>query len=92
MYRKILLTLFIVTLLLSLVACTPRKVTSTPNAGLANPASVHCEEHDGKVDIRADASGAQTGFCVFPNGSECDEWAYYRNECAPATKVPASTP
>jgi hypothetical protein len=35
------------------------------------------------------------GICVFPNGSECDEWAYYRNECAPGdsvTQVPVSTP
>ncbi len=92
MFRKILLTLFIVIIVLSMVACTPRKVTSTPKAGLPNPASVYCEEQGGKVDIRMDASGAQAGVCVFPNGSECDEWAYYRKECAPATQVPTSTP
>ncbi len=90
MFRRISLTLFIVIIVLSLVACTPRKVTSTPKAALPNPASVYCEEHGGKVDIHTDASGAQAGVCVFPNGSECDEWAYYRNECAPATEAPMS--
>ncbi len=91
MFRKILFTLFIVTLILSLAACTPRKVKSTP-PGLPNPASVYCEEQGGKVDIRTDSSGAQSGACVFPNGSECDEWAYYRNECAPATEVSTAAP
>lgn len=49
--------------------------------GLPNPASVYCEEQGGKVEIQTDASGAQTGICVFPDGSACDEWAYYRGEC-----------
>lgn len=95
MFRKILFTLFIVIIVLSLAACTPRRVKSTPKAGLPNPASVYCEEHGGRLDIRQDATGGQVGICVFPNGSECDEWAYYRNECAPGdsvTQVPVSTP
>jgi putative hemolysin len=50
--------------------------------GLANPASVYCEEQGGTVDIR-DEEGGQTGYCVFDNGSECEEWAYFRGECAP---------
>ncbi len=54
------------------------------NAGLANPASVYCEEQGGTLDIRNEAGG-QTGYCVFPDGSECEEWAYYRGECAPAS-------
>jgi len=50
------------------------------NSGLANPASAFCEEGGGKVDIREEADG-QVGYCVFPDGSECEEWAYYRGEC-----------
>lgn len=50
-------------------------------AGMANPAAVHCEEHGGKVEVRAAAGGDQYGVCIFADGSECDEWAFYRGEC-----------
>jgi putative hemolysin len=59
-------------------------VTVAPGpAGLPNPASVFCEERGGMVEIRSDAEGGQVGYCVFPEGSECEEWAYYRGECVP---------
>lgn len=48
---------------------------------IANPASVYCEEQEGKVDIRTAADGSQTGYCIFPAGGECEEWAFYRDEC-----------
>ena len=51
--------------------------------GLANPASVYCEEQGGKVDIRTATDGSQSGFCIFPDGSECDEWAYFQGQCKP---------
>ena len=30
-------------------------------------------------------AGGTAGYCVFPDGSECEEWAYFRNECQPGT-------
>lgn len=51
------------------------------DTGLANPASVFCEEQGGTLEIRTDEAG-QYGVCVFDDGSECEEWAYYRGECA----------
>ena len=96
MSRKILLSLLIGYMVSLLASCEWRRVTPTPGAGIPNPASVFCEEHGGKLDIRTDSSGGQVGICVFANGSECDEWAYYRGECAPsdgtATEVPVTTP
>lgn len=53
------------------------------DTGIANPASVYCEEQGGTIDIRTADDGAQTGFCVFDDGSECEEWSYYRGECLP---------
>lgn len=50
--------------------------------GLANPASVFCEEQGGTVDIRTGVDGGQYGVCVFDDGSECDEWAFFRGECS----------
>jgi hypothetical protein len=51
--------------------------------GIANPASVFCEEQGGTVDIRTDESGGQVGYCVFSDGTEVEEWAYYRGEAQP---------
>jgi putative hemolysin len=55
-----------------------------PDAELPNPASVYCEEQGYRVEIRTDDEGNQYGVCVFPDGSECDEWAFFRGECGPA--------
>lgn len=55
--------------------------TTTPTTTLANPASVHCEEVGGTLDIRTGTDGGQVGYCIFPDKSECEEWALLRNEC-----------
>jgi len=56
--------------------------TESP-AGAPNPASVFCEEDGGKLEIRTAADGSQTGACLFADGSECEEWAFFRGECRP---------
>jgi putative hemolysin len=59
---------------------------------LPNPASVFCEQNGYKLEIRTAADGSQAGACIFTNGSECDEWAYFRGECKPATQeTPTAT-
>ncbi len=55
----------------------------TGQAGVPNPASAYCEEQGYTLEIRTDENGGQYGVCVFPDGSECDEWAFYRGECGP---------
>ncbi len=92
MYRKVLLSIFFVSIFFLLVSCERKRATPTPNAEIANPASVYCQEHGGKLDIRTDASGGQVGICVFPDSSECEEWAYFRGQCAPGDSKPTSTP
>jgi putative hemolysin len=59
-------------------ATTPQ---ATGDANLPNPASALCEKDGGRSEIRTDAAGGQIGFCIFPDGSECEEWAYFRGEC-----------
>lgn len=49
------------------------------NSQLANPASVYCLDQGGTLDMREDEMGTQ-GFCAFPDGIACDEWAFYRGE------------
>jgi heat shock protein HslJ len=56
--------------------------TAETKAGMPNPASVYCEEQNGTVEIRTE-EGGEVGYCVFPDSSECEEWAFFRGECAP---------
>lgn len=63
--------------------------TQNENTTIANPASVYCIQNGGVSKIVTAADGSQSGLCVFPNGSQCDEWAYYRGECSPANQTTA---
>jgi inhibitor of cysteine peptidase len=86
----VLVALVLATLLLTACgaepAATPDTFESPP--GLPNPASQFCEDQGNKVEIRTAADGSQTGYCLFPDGSECEEWAFYRGECGPGTPKP----
>src|SRR4030066_1650878 len=93
-------------ILMALTACTSFGVqtsesaaTEIPQANIPNPASVYCEQNGNKLEIQTAADGSQSGVCVFPDGSTCDEWAYFRGECGlaaqqsppPAMTVEATT-
>jgi putative hemolysin len=54
--------------------------TETPTAGMANPASVHCKNIGGHLDIKDETAG-QVGYCTLPSGKVCEEWALFRGEC-----------
>ncbi len=85
------LIIFGVALVLLAAGCLapPRPVVNQPNTTppqenttqLANPASKFCIENGYSLDIRKAADGSETGYCVFANGRECEEWAYFRGEC-----------
>ena len=88
--KRILITI----ILLVLTACTANQTQAPestshdiPQAGMPNPASVNCMENGNKLEIQTAADGSQTGICVFPDGSTCEEWAYYREECGPAGQI-----
>jgi putative hemolysin len=75
-------------------AATEPTATDMPQLNMPNPASVYCTQNGNKLEIRTAADGSQKGVCVFPDGSTCDEWAYYRGECGPAAQespTPAMT-
>ena len=85
-------------ILMALASCSAPQVqapelvaTDTPQANMPNPASLYCEQNGNQLEIHTAADGSQNGVCVFPDGSTCDEWAYYRGECGPAAqKSPTS--
>lgn len=66
---------------------SPVVVSTDSEAGLPNPASVYCEEQGFTLEIRTDADGGQYGVCVFPDGDECEEWAFFRGECEPGEEA-----
>jgi putative hemolysin len=66
---------------------TPQSDSFESPVSLPNPASVFCEEQGYKLELRTDASGT-AGYCIFPDGSECEEWAFFRGECAPDVPAP----
>ena len=57
--------------------CEEGKCVKKP---LGNPASMKCKEDGGTLEIREKEDG-QYGVCIFPDGTECEEWAYFRGEC-----------
>lgn len=70
----------------------PYQTLTLGGLGIANPASENCVAKGGRLEVRGgtppggllkDAT-AQYGVCIFPDGSECEEWKFFRGECAPA--------
>lgn len=49
--------------------------------GIANPASVNCEEKGGFLKIETRGDGGQFGVCYFDDNRQCEEWAMLHNKC-----------
>ena len=83
--KKILMYIII---LIALTGCTTFQIqeSQTVPPSMPNPASVFCEENGNKLEIHTAEDGSQSGICVFPDGSVCDEWAYFRGECNTETQ------
>lgn len=61
--------------------------------GMANPASVYCEDQGGTLEI-VDTPEGQVGMCHFANGQVCEEWALFRSNatnCTGLDGTPAKT-
>ncbi len=84
---KLLTSVFIALVFVTACSSGPAPL---PTEAAPNPASANCVEKGGKLDIRSEANG-QVGYCQFPDGSECEEWAYFRNECQPKTPIASPT-
>jgi len=87
-------------ILMALTACTTFQIQVSQTTGtdmppnMPNPASLYCEQNGNQLEILTADDGSQSGVCVLPDGSTCDEWAYFRGECGLVAKVtpePAAT-
>lgn len=78
----------LLTAVMALAACaTPAETTPTeappaltPKIGMPNPASVHCKDLGGTLEIRTGKDGGQFGVCTLPDGKVCEEWALFRDK------------
>lgn len=70
--------LTILATLATLSACSANQAPEQKPIGMANPASVFCEQQGGKSVLRKNADGSEYGVCVFKDGKEVDEWDYFR--------------
>lgn len=82
MSRKSLFLVLAILILSLLTACVDNDKTS--RVEIANPASVFCEKNGGKLEIVTAEDGSQSGKCIFEDGSFCEEWAFFREECKPS--------
>jgi putative hemolysin len=92
MIHRVLFTLLMLLDVALVASCGPAQSTSTPVPNLPNPAAVYCEQQGGKSEIVTAADGSQSGRCIFPDGSTCDEWAYFRGECQPGDSLVTPAP
>ncbi len=81
----------IVSTLCLIAACSSgeeeKQNSSEKMIGMPNPASVHCIERGGQLKIVKDAEGNESGICHLPDGTVCEEWALFRNECGTNSKT-----
>lgn len=47
---------------------------------IANPASVNCKDKGGNLIVKTGPLG-QYGVCEFEDGRQCEEWAFFREDC-----------
>jgi putative hemolysin len=96
MFRQALPKLVVLIGVVICAACSPGQTSPTTEPNMPNPASVHCEQSGGKLEMVQDADGGTAGVCIFPDGSQCEEWAFFRDECkpggTPATPGPSVAP
>jgi uncharacterized protein len=52
---------------------------SSPSAEIANPASEHCVQKGGKLEIVKGESG-EKGMCHLPDGTVVEEWELFRRD------------
>lgn len=85
MYPKNLknLLIWMILALMTLVGCAPKSEKgdlADGQTGLANPASVYCQELGFREETRENEAG-QYGMCIFEDGSECDNWDFLAGRC-----------
>jgi hypothetical protein len=78
--KMFVLIVMLLALAFSLAGCGEEEEEQVVQPGLANPASLYCQDLGYTEETRENASG-QYGVCIFPDGSECDTWDFLSGRC-----------
>ena len=76
--NKLIVPAAVAAIALSACSHTKNAPENAPQVDMANPASAFCEQKGGKSEIRKNEDGSEYGVCHLPDGSEVEEWEYYR--------------
>lgn len=69
-----------VSLLVSACSSTPVQPHNNHAQRSANPASLNCLQHNGRLEIRQTPQG-EYAECILPSGKRCEEWEMFRGNC-----------
>jgi uncharacterized protein len=72
--------LIICSVVLIFSGCNNTQIQYSNQQAIANPASEKCIK-DGGQDRILNGQNGQYGLCLFPDGTVCEEWAYYNGNC-----------
>ncbi|WOE32256.1 MULTISPECIES: DUF333 domain-containing protein [unclassified Acinetobacter] len=72
-------SLIVFTLLSSCTSSPANNTLTKPIIGMANPASIYCEQIGGSSITKQDISGNEVGYCKRSDGTIIDEWQLYRS-------------
>ena len=81
---------FVLPCLLVLAGCSPPsqpEAPKPPQIGMANPASVYCQQKGGTLIPVQTAQGVSNN-CKLPGGETIDEWALWRRDHPAGEKYP----
>lgn len=84
MDKKIRIVSVLVLLAAGLIAGCTTKENNTSNSNeteIANPAAVYCKELGYEYKIITDSEGGQSGVCILPDNTICDEWEFFTGKC-----------
>jgi putative hemolysin len=69
---------------LSIAAAQPLQLA------MANPAAVACASAGG-ISLKTYDSKGEHGMCKLPSGQICEEWAFFKGDCAPSDDAKTRT-
>lgn len=68
--------------IINFLMCAVLLSYTLPAFSLANPASVNCANQGFTLVLIK-----STGICIFPDGTYCEEWSFYRGNCTKGTNT-----
>jgi len=71
------------------IALGGAEALTTPVPSMPNPASVYCVELG--YELRIVDTDGEVGICIFPDGTQCEEWSFFEGECGETWALEASS-